>query len=35
MKYSEVELRDLVQWGNIGTKWMIGQGDLGGLLQPW
>ena len=32
---SDVALRDMVWWGYIGGKWMIGLDDLGDLFQPW
>ena len=31
-KSSNVILRDMVQWGNIGGRWMVGLEDLGGLF---
>jgi len=31
----DVVLRDMVQWGNIGDRWMIGLDDLGGPFTPW
>jgi len=33
-KYSDV-LRDMVYWGNIGGRWMVGLDDFAGLFQPW
>ena len=35
MKHLDVVLRDMVQWGNIGGRWVVGVDDLGGLFQPW
>ena len=29
-----VVLRDVIKWGNIGGRWMVGLDDLRGLLQP-
>jgi len=29
-----VVLKDVVLWGNIGGRWMVGLDDLEGLFQP-
>ena len=34
-KHLNVVLRDMVQWRNIGGRWMAGLDYLGGLFQPW
>jgi len=34
-KRSDIVLRDVGYWGNIGGRWMVGLDDLGGLFQPW
>ena len=34
-KYLDVVLRDMVYWGNVGSRWTVGLDDLGGLFQPW
>ena len=31
----DVVQSDVVYWGNIGGRWMVGMDDLGGLFQPW
>ena len=28
-------LRDMLQWGNNGGRWMVGLDDIRGLFQPW
>jgi len=33
-KCLDIVLRDMVQWGNIGGRWMVGLDDLRGLFQP-
>jgi len=33
-KHIDVVQLDMVYWGNIGGRWMVGL-DLGGLFQPW
>jgi len=34
-RHSDVELRDMVKWGSIGGKRMVGLDDLGSLFQAW
>jgi len=35
MYCSDVILRDMVYWGNIGGRWMVELDDFGGLFQSW
>ena len=34
-KCLDIVQRDMVWWGNIGDRWMVGLDDLGDLFQPW
>ena len=34
-KLLDVVLRDMVSWGSIGGRRIVGLDDLGGLSQPW
>ena len=34
-KHLDVVLRDMICWGDIGSRWLVGLYDLGGPFQPW
>ena len=34
-KHLGVTLRDMIYWGNIGGRWMVGLNELRDLFQPW
>ena len=34
-KCLDVVVRDVVLWGNTGSRWMVGLDGCRGLFQPW